>query len=233
MTVFANPVSINSYQSLCNAVEQETCSPRLLFWSLVKRLLRSRGPSAISRLVIPVNVDAVNRVLVGRPWPHVVTESLKAFFPSIANGNSSRAVILEAFDFIVAAPINHRLPDTINLSLRLAMLRVSVRCSFNLKTATRVTFASFKAFSRRCVYVPTIANALPVMNGAATILLSVGMFGYGPTAKALTCNVNKFAHSFLAKAARVCRVRQGFTSKAVSGATLAGPSAYTMIEAKI
>jgi hypothetical protein len=71
------------------------------------------------------------------------------------------------------------------------------------------------------------------MNGAATILLSVGMFGYGPTAKALTCNVNKFAHSFLAKAARVCRVRQGFTSKAVSGATLAGPSAYTMIEAKI
>jgi hypothetical protein len=71
------------------------------------------------------------------------------------------------------------------------------------------------------------------MNGAATILLSVGMFSDCPTAKALTGNVNKFAHSFLTKAAHIVCVWQRGVSAAFSGATLARQTAYTTIEAKI
>lgn len=53
-------------------------------------------PAAIFRLVVAVVVNSVDRVLAGRPRPHVRVEALEGVQPSLANSDSAPSVLRES-----------------------------------------------------------------------------------------------------------------------------------------
>lgn len=76
----------------------------------VLALFASCGPAAIVGRVRAVVVNALNRVIVGWPWPHIDQKSLKAVEPSSAHGDAAPAVVLEAFVARVDATLPRRRP---------------------------------------------------------------------------------------------------------------------------
>lgn len=96
--------------------------------SHISHLLLSRRPSAISRLVISIIVDAVkgqSRRLV----PHVLKKVFE-FHPPLANRDSPASVIFKRRPLRVRAPLNHVPPAYVSrglpLSSNLRNLRMSV-----------------------------------------------------------------------------------------------------------
>ncbi len=80
--------------------------------STVSLLLLAATPFAILRRVIAVVVDSVQRVSI---WarPHVSNEIGKTVLPSIANSNSSAAVITPLRIIRLSAAIQHPLPNIV------------------------------------------------------------------------------------------------------------------------
>lgn len=93
----------------------------------IGNLLRSRCPSAISRLVVAVVVLALDGVGFARTLAHVGEKRLEALPPAFANRDPATTVPVEPFVLRVCAPSDHGAP-TIVLGRRLSVDRVSVRC---------------------------------------------------------------------------------------------------------
>jgi len=113
------------------------CAPRLFHgeriaqaiargWAAIDRLLLHGRPSAVSRRVSVVVIDALQRQ--SRSWPaaHVRDERGEVMAPSIAHGDAAAAVTRVRLRVRIDAALNHRLPDVI---FRPMTARQSVRCS--------------------------------------------------------------------------------------------------------
>src|SRR3990167_1510710 len=60
----------------------------------VVRLFLCRGPTAVTRFVVAVVVDAVNGMFGRWPWSNVSEERLERIQPALAHGNPTGAVIV-------------------------------------------------------------------------------------------------------------------------------------------
>lgn len=76
----------------------------------INNLLRVGSPPAITRLIVPVVIYPINRVLWRRFWSHILIEIVKAFSPSLANLDSSHAIRSIPRIFRIRSPLNHAFP---------------------------------------------------------------------------------------------------------------------------
>lgn len=81
-----------------------------LFLSAIVCLFSSCRPSAVAGLIIPVVVDAVNRVVKAWTLAHVVTKSIKRVEPSIADRYAAFTVAVKAGCQRAKTAVSHRLP---------------------------------------------------------------------------------------------------------------------------
>ena len=70
-------------------------------------------PPAILRAIPLVIINAVNGMLGGRSWPHVIKEILKAVSPAVTHGNAPAAVVVVSRVVGVSAAIFHMIPHAI------------------------------------------------------------------------------------------------------------------------
>lgn len=135
---------------------------------LVRALLAFRGPAHITRLVVAVIVDAVNRVLTTWGWTDISKEPLERMAPAITDGNAAFAVILKRGSMRSIASSVHAAPRRV--FQRVATHAVSTTkgagnggsCS-GLRTPTAFRFARLQG-SGRCDRAPSaIATAEPVL----------------------------------------------------------------------
>lgn len=133
-------------------------------------LFNNSSPSTVFRLVVPVVVDAVNRMFWGWSVPHVFKEIFKGFLPSIANLYSptsillvgcvvrfkaSRSKILPANEFFCVCPI-----------FGMSVLELSDQPGFSLQTSARPNLSHPKSFSVKTAATSTSAVAHPIMNAS-------------------------------------------------------------------
>lgn len=102
----------------------------------IRRLLSSCRPSAVGRFIVPVAVDAIDRVRRGGPRAHVGEEVFESL-PSVAYANASTAIIGEPFGAGVRATFAHAAPR-----LPFWGAGTSVRCCRMILTAAGLSAAS-------------------------------------------------------------------------------------------
>lgn len=76
-------------------------------------LLKRGSPADVARLVVPVVVDAIDRVLTGRTRTDVLKERLKRLAPFVTYTNTATAVVLVAGGVWIAAAVFHQRPDSV------------------------------------------------------------------------------------------------------------------------
>lgn len=126
-------------------------------------LLFSRCPSAISRFVVAVVVDAVD-CESSRFRTHIREEVFK-LLPPFANCYSTPAVILEALAFGIATAVKHRTPRVVFVS------SLSARCvsvsskhgtdDFSLQASTTSSFSRSQCSTLNNRHATTIAQTGP------------------------------------------------------------------------
>lgn len=85
-------------------------------------LIEATRPSAVSRLVVPVHVDALNR-MAARARPHINQERGEAVPPTVAHRNPTPAVVLEGSRIWVEASRFGGAPRPIFARVGVAVLR--------------------------------------------------------------------------------------------------------------
>jgi hypothetical protein len=137
----------------------------------IARLLPSGRPTAITRHVVTVVVDAVKRVLAGWAASHVGQERRERFLPAVTDTDASRAVVLEPNVIRIAAPSLHALPDFVfgrRLPARtFAVTRVRAATTVISASASATQDATSAKLSTDCSTRPAaIASAKPCTTGA-------------------------------------------------------------------
>jgi hypothetical protein len=128
--------------------------------ALIVRLLMSCCPAAVSRLVIPVNVDAVNGAAI-RGKAHVFHKILKAVKPSVAHGDSASSVIgIVPVDGIEASSL-HFTPNAVKLGFAKTVCRLHFTRIFNAKTAAGSGIIPRNVGSNPKELIPAFAEAAP------------------------------------------------------------------------
>lgn len=103
---------------------------RLLFLSIV-RLFCSRCPSAVTRLIVAVVVNAVNRIIKAGTFAHVIAKCLKRVQPSITDRDSAFSVAVESGRERTKATIFHRVPRAISWRIGFAVGNTSFSGNIN------------------------------------------------------------------------------------------------------
>lgn len=101
-------------------------------------------PLTIARFVIPVIVDAVNRVPFGWRFPHILQKILKGIFPASANAYAASSIAFVSYVVWISAPTFHCQPTLVRMAH--AIPRVPMYYSV-ATTATRFSAAEGKAIS--------------------------------------------------------------------------------------
>ncbi len=78
--------------------------------SPVHGLLLAGSPSAVSRLIVAVVVDALNRVIPRRSIAHVSEEGMEVDAPSLTHLNAAASITMETRYFGIVAALFHAAP---------------------------------------------------------------------------------------------------------------------------
>lgn len=78
--------------------------------SLISRLLNSRSPSAVTRLIVSVIVDPIKRMLRAGLFSHIFQKVKERIHPAGANSNSASSIILISFISRIKATFSHAHP---------------------------------------------------------------------------------------------------------------------------
>ena len=76
-------------------------------------LFYRRCPSAIARLIVPISIDAIQRVTSSGTRPHIGIEVVKGFSPAGAHLNPPSAIIMIFRAVVIVASLVHRAPGVI------------------------------------------------------------------------------------------------------------------------
>lgn len=122
--------------------------------SRISELHAGGRPSAIFRAVPGIVVDTIQRMLVGRPWPHVCHVILEPIRPAppVANSDPSAAIVLEILVVLVVASKNHVPPAIPVWGPGFAM------CAIHL----RGPFASHLALKASARYGQAVTNVVGI-----------------------------------------------------------------------
>lgn len=80
-----------------------------------------RRPNTIARIVTTVIIDALNRVLERRSWPHISNEVAERMSPSAANGYPTTSISIVSSIVRVCASLDHRHPAPVSSNVVVAM----------------------------------------------------------------------------------------------------------------
>lgn len=97
--------------------------------------LPSKRPLAICGFVVSVVIQAFNRMLCRWAWPHIVIKHLKRISPSLADFNSSAAIVMVSAVVFILAATNHVTPDTVFRTFGEAVRCVPLGCCDGRQTA--------------------------------------------------------------------------------------------------
>lgn len=135
--------------------------------ALVPLLLRPRSPSAVRRFVIPVVVDAVNRVVGRRSTAHVGQERFVCV-PASADGDATVGVVAPLVEVRLAPLVNRRPRLKLRGPVptpRLAVRGQNLAHAVALQTPTAPSVAGPKAPTSDRRLFPAVAAAQPAPPG--------------------------------------------------------------------
>lgn len=158
--------------------------------SFVSGLVRSRRPFAVARFVMTVAVDALQRK-ARRTLTHVRKKLGWPVKPFGANLDSTSAVVRELLVLWIGAAGFHVKPSIIFLRASHTMRKIGFGCPFFLQAAAGLDAAIPQMASTNNLGVSAVADAIPVMNGAALL----GVPNDGQSSDAQAGPVDKF-HTF-------------------------------------
>ncbi len=134
--------------------------------ALVVHLLKTSRPSAISRFIVPVIVDTVNRMLPAWALTHVSKKARK-FFPLRAVVNAATAVVNPFMVFRVAASGFHIAPAVVGPgavpAVCVTMIQASRNSHFSIEAAAGNGFPGDQAVPINEFLLPAFASAMPVI----------------------------------------------------------------------
>lgn len=126
----------------------------------IVHLLQLRGPTAIRRLVVAVNVISLKAMIWSRFRPHVGKEIGEAV-PSLADLNTSAAVILERFIGLLRTALSHSHPRIMLWSSGQAMSPSSRAGLLVSETAARVSVTGPNVWATESNLCPAVAFEPP------------------------------------------------------------------------
>lgn len=132
----------------------------------IERLLTSRSPSAISRLIASIVVNPIYRIMPTRFWPHVCNEIIK-YKPSGAHCDSATAPVSESWMLRVKASGLHLGPRSILRSWSAVAVRAmsqlgkATSCPIQLGATATFLSASGKLVAKCNSAVSARAQAVP------------------------------------------------------------------------
>lgn len=165
--------------------------------ALVRHLLLNSRPSAVTRFIVSVIIDSINRVTRSRAFSHVCQEHSK-ILPLFAYGYASRSVDFMLWVFGVLASLLHPSPAVICFRGNCAMassgnsmLEVSSGCFFVSGTSARRGYSAKNRTLSNIFCFSAVANTVPVLFAVSPCYLRNNR----PTTKFLTSKVFELCHS--------------------------------------
>lgn len=146
----------------CVSIRHETTGDRMartIWWPMVGSvlsLLKARRPTAVARLIVAAVVDALNRMLFSRTWPHVPKE-LREVEPLFTKRNAATAVTVKMRGLGVGASALHGPPTPILMGFVAAVFCDGV----NMKAPAGTVAAVIQICRNRYAYISATAQALP------------------------------------------------------------------------
>ena len=140
--------------------------------TLIAELVGTKRPAAVFRLVGPIIVDALNRVLARWRRAHVGKKVSKIFAPPVANEYAARPVVFETWVCGIVAALNHACPSVIQ--------RVFSPCfrngsriggsagDFRSEASTRLRFSSAQANRGHRLFAAAVATTKPLLAAVAS-----------------------------------------------------------------
>ncbi len=168
-------------QNLCPFTETSSVSVMVNHYvgRCVSVLLRAGGPSAILRVVAYCSINAINRVVCGRPLPHIFKEQPEVL-PSFTDSNFMRDV-----KFMDSATIPHGTPRLVCQCVTLPVL-----CGLFPVVSTSAGLASlrssFQGIGPSDIFEPT---ATPNIPKADVIRILAGVSNYVQLPETLTSQI--------------------------------------------
>lgn len=127
----------------------------------IVRLLNACCPAHVTRFVIAVIVDALDRMSSCWFRPHIVREGDKRFSPLIADGDSARSVSGETVGCRQMAAIIHAAPNSIRRRVRASVCGVALAEHVREETAAGLDTSSDKFAAPDGLLPSAIAGAFP------------------------------------------------------------------------
>lgn len=178
--------------------------------SSVSALLNRSCPPAISRFIVTIAVDSVQRHS-SRAFSHVSKEVGKGFHPPWTYSDSSASVAIPAIHGWVCTPLNHG-SITAECTRDSSVTRMPVNCAsitirLPEKASARDCMSAAKTAGCRNVFCSAVASALPFCG--LTVTEGFHSVQNHKTAEPLSCQIDKTRHCSSSYAAREKRRQAG------------------------
>lgn len=165
----------------------------------IRSLLRPCSPTTVTRLVIPINIDAVDgpvttlarpSLRVGWALPHILEEILKSE-PPLTDGNPTAAVIGVFLLTRVQAAFKNAAPDPIDRRFTASVATVQQPSRLLADTSTTESLVASQVVTQNDFGVTAVAIAKPKVLPAGLVWSPRMAFNCDQSAKALALYVNK------------------------------------------
>ena len=137
--------------------------------ALVIGLLCRRGPSAVIRFIIAIEVYAIKRIPRPRAWPHVIVKGLKRFTPARANLDPPSAVTGKRIARGIGTPLNHVYPNAVFRPFDHAVLSPRLILA-QTATAAGMTLTKRLRYDSLCVSARTLTEPAGFLFGAVGVV---------------------------------------------------------------
>jgi hypothetical protein len=151
------------------------------------------GPSNVSRFVMAIIIDSVNRVMLARWLTHVVTKCSIVFSPFITKGYTPPSVERVSRAIRVKAPLLNRCPDIVKLRLVVSVLISEGIQHFLRMTSTARRLSIPKRLAMRQCLIAAITNAMPTSD-TFTVREVWSSREDSKTTKTLSSEIDEFSH---------------------------------------
>lgn len=158
--------------------------------SPIQTLLSCRRPAAVAWLVIAVVVNALDRVLWGRAWPHVGEECGKGPAPATTDLDPATPVIRAPRVFCVFASANHARPCDVLGRARPSVSEMRFSCQFVAQTPAAFRVPGAQVDQGHATQRAAIASAVPISQATAPL----GKTESRPAAEPFAADVSEFVN---------------------------------------
>lgn len=184
----------HAFGPFCHA-ESESLESEETVPGRVAALLATSGPAAVFRTVIFIIVEAIQRIVEGGSWPHILQEVFEAMKPAATDTNTPASPTMEKDVFGIITPPFHSLPGAIFRRSRHAVSTSVAWPSFS-RAPTSPGASRPEIGSPDEENASTIALTFPKDHRGLTYRTALPIGQYSQFPKALSRYVNELRHFF-------------------------------------